>query len=163
MGIRFAKRAAARIMKRGESAIRLNPLKMEDIEKALTNEDIRRLVANGSIYAVKAKHNLSLGAKKLKVARSEGRRRGIGRRRGTTKARQGRSWEKKVRSQRTLLKLLRSSGKIDKRSFNEFYMRVKGNTYSTKATLLSHLKEQGVQVGEEEMKRIKEQMKQQYK
>jgi len=107
----------------------------------LTKDDVRKLIQNGSIYAVKAKHNLSLNSKILKKKREEGRRRGFGRRKGTRKARGGISWEKKVRSQRAVLKELKKMGKIDSSNFKKFYLLIKGNAFPDKASLLLHLKE----------------------
>lgn len=163
MSIRFAKRAAAHILKRGETAIRINPNSYADAEKALTKEDIRRLISTGGISAVKEKRNRTDKAKRLNEARAEGRRRGPGRRRGTRKARQGRTWEKRVRSQRRLLSMLRSTGKIDNQTFTRFYRLIKGNMYATKATLISHLQEEGAKITEEDIKQINDEVRKQYK
>lgn len=163
MSIHFAKRAAAGILKRGKSAIRILPGSVSDAEKALTKDDIRRLIEKGGIYAIKEKHNASSRSKVLKKARAAGRRRGIGRRRGTDKARQGRLWEKKVRSQRRLLKELKLSNKIGTEIFNQFYKHVKGNQYATKANLLLQLREHGVNITEEEVKAINDKVSQEYK
>ena len=163
MSIKFAKRAAAQILNRGETAIRLLPGSVMDVDKALTKDDVRRLIEKGSIYAVKAKHNASSRSKILKKARAAGRRRGIGRRRGTDKARQGRLWEKKVRSQRRLLKELKLAKKIDTAMFNQFYSHVKGNQYATKANLLLQLREHGVQITEDEVKAINEKVSKEFK
>ena len=164
MGMIFAKRAAAGILGRGESSIRIKPDAVEDASKALTKDDIRRLIEKGGIYAIKEKHNKSRKRAMLRQARKEGRRRGIGRRRGTDKARTGRQvWEKKVRSQRRLLKELKLMKKIDTKTFNAFYARVKGNEYANKATMLLHLREQGVSITEAESKAIKEKAASEYK
>ena len=163
MSIQFAKRAAAHILKRGKTAIRILPGSVSDAEKALTKDDIRRLIEKGGMYAIKEKHNASSRSKKLKKARASGRRRGIGRRRGTDKTRIGRTWEKKVRSQRRLLKELKLMKKIDTKTFNEFYGHVKGNVYATKANLLLQLREQGMNITEEEVKAINDKVSQEYK
>ncbi|MDE1851088.1 MAG: 50S ribosomal protein L19e [Candidatus Micrarchaeota archaeon] len=162
MSIRFAKRAAAQILGRGETAIRINPNSYSDVEKALTKEDIRRLISSGAISAVKEKHNRTDKAKRLNEARSEGRRRGPGRRRGTRKARQGRTWEKKVRSQRRLLSILKQKGKIDNMTFTRFYKLIKGNMYATKSTLVSHLKEEGAKITDDDIKQINDEVRKQY-
>ncbi|MGB9732781.1 MAG: 50S ribosomal protein L19e [Candidatus Micrarchaeia archaeon] len=163
MSIKFARRAAAEILNRGESAIRFNKNALEEIKKAITKDDIRRLIQNGSIFAVKAKHNLSLNSKLLKKKREEGRRRGFGRRKGTRKARGGITWEKKVRSQRALLTELKKMGKLDSANFKKFYMLIKGNAFPDKASLLLHLKEHGITVTEDEKKKIDEALKMRYK
>ncbi len=162
MSMKFARRAAAEILNRGESSIRFNKNALEEIKKALTKDDIRRLIQNGSIFAVKPKHNLSLNSKLLKKKREEGRRRGFGRRKGTRKARGGITWEKKVRSQRALLKELKKMGKIDNASFKKFYMLIKGNAFPDKASLLLHLRDEGISISDEEKKKIDEALKMRY-
>ena len=87
----------------------------------------------------------------------------MGRRRGSNKARVGRVWEKKVRSQRRLLKELKLMKKIDTKIFNDFYRHIKGNEYATKATLLLHLREQGVNITDEEVKAINEKAGKEYR
>jgi large subunit ribosomal protein L19e len=163
MSIKFARRVAAQMLNRGESAIRINKEALEEVSKAITREDIKRLIKNGNIVALKPKHNLSMRSKELRVKRSEGRRRGMGRRKGTEKVRRPISWEKKVRSQRMLLKELKLAKKLDNKTFNKFYMLIKGNAYVSKASLLLHLKEEGVKVDDEEIKRINERIKGMYK
>lgn len=163
MGMRFAKRAAGAILNRGINAIRIKPEANVDAAKALTKDDIRKLIAKGDIYALKAKHNQSEGAKLLKQARSEGRSRGMGSRRGTRKRRIGRTWEKKVRSQRRLLKELKFMEKIDTKTFTHFYRQIKGNQFETKANLLLQLREHGVSISEDEVKKINEKVKAEYK
>ncbi len=163
MTIRFVKRAAAKIIGRGESAIRINTLALSDADKAMTTEDVRALVKKGDVYAVKEKHNISANSKILKEKRAQGRRRGQGRRKGTSNARRGKIWLKKVRSQRTFLKKLKYSGKLDVQQFKHFYMLIKGNSFADKASLTLHLKESGVKVTDEELKRMHEEIKAQYK
>jgi large subunit ribosomal protein L19e len=163
MSIKFAKRAASSLLNRGYNSIRIKHESMKEASDALTKEDIRKLISSGVIYATKAKHNLSLKSKMLKKARAEGRRRGAGRRRGTANARSGRKWEKKVRSQRMLIKELKSMKKIDTKVFNEFYSHIKGNEYATKATVLLHLREQGITVTDDDINKINEKARSRYK
>ncbi len=163
MSVRFAKRIAGSVLDRGLNAVRIKPESVAEAAKALTKDDIRKLIEKGAIYAIPAKHNASRRSKLLKQARSEGRRRGPGRRRGTFKARTGRTWEKKVRSQRRLLKELKLMKKIDTKTFNDFYSHIKGSQYATKATVILHLREQGVKITDEEIKQINDKVAAEYK
>jgi large subunit ribosomal protein L19e len=162
MSLKFAKRVGAEILNRGESSIRINPNAIEDVKKALTREDVRKLIKDGAVFAVKAKHNVSMNSKILRKKRSEGRRRGVGRRRGSRKARGGISWEKKVRVQRAMLKELKHMGKLDSANFNRFYMLVKGNSFHDKASLLLHLKDHGINISDDEKKIVDAAMKKRY-
>jgi len=163
MSIRFAKRIASDIMGRGESSIRIKPSAIEDAKKAITRDDIRKLIQNGSIFAVKAKHNLSMNSKILRKKRAAGRRRGVGRRKGTRKARGGITWEKRVRAQRMLLKELKKEGKIDTKSFSRFYSLIKGNMFPDKASLILHIRDSGIQISDDDLAKVNEVIKNSYK
>lgn len=163
MTIEFTKRIAAELLKRGESKVRINAMALEKASKAMTREDVKRLIQDGSVYALKEKHNLSLSSKKLKLRRAKGRSRGQGRRKGSDKARQGRTWEKKVRSQRLFLKQLKLTGKIDKAVFRKYYMLIKGNSFPDKASLLRRLEEGGTKVSPEEVTAMNETIGKMYK
>ncbi|MDE1870233.1 MAG: 50S ribosomal protein L19e [Candidatus Micrarchaeota archaeon] len=163
MTLLFAKRIAAQVLKRGESAIRFKPGSTDEIAKALTREDIKQLIKNGSIIALPAKKNLSERSKILREKRKEGRKRGAGRRKGTLKARGGNAtWEKKVRSQRLFLRELRLSEKVDKKAFRKFYLLVKGNAFVSKASMVLHMKEEGIIVSPAEVEKINEKIRKTY-
>ena len=162
MSLKFAKRAASGIMGRGINAVRINPNSIADAEKAITKDDVRRLIKSGGIFAIKEKHNLSTRSKILRAKRAEGRRRGAGRRKGTHKARLGRVWEKKVRSQRLLLKVLKGNRMIENKVYKEYYGLVKGNAFPDKASLLLHLRDDGIKLSEEQMKQVNEQIRKSY-
>ncbi len=162
MGVRFVKRVAGEMLGRGMNSIRIKPTAMENVKKAITREDVKKYIADGSVYAIKQKHNLSLNSKELKIKRSKGRRRGIGKRKGTRHARSGREWEKKVRAQRSLLKELKKEKNLDGKTFGRFYKLIKGNAFADKASLLLHLRENNIIVSDEELKRINERIRKRY-
>lgn len=163
MTLQFTKRIAAELVGRGINAVRIKPTAMEDAKKAITRDDVRKLIADGNIFTVKAKHNISANAKELKRKRQEGRKRGTGRRRGTRKARKGMSWEKKIRSQRTFLKELRAMGKINSKDFKRFYMMAKGNIFANKASMLLHIRDEGISISDEELAKINESIRSAYR
>ncbi len=157
MSVKFTKRAAAEILGRGESAIWMKPTFMEEVKKALTRDDVRKLIKDGVIVAVKPKDEIH------KKAKIEKRKRGHGKRKGSLKARQGRVWEKKVRSQRFLLKRLKQIGKVDNATFKRYYLLIKGNAFPDKRSLLLHLSDDGIKLTEEETKQMNEYAKTAYK
>ncbi|MDE1855998.1 MAG: 50S ribosomal protein L19e [Candidatus Micrarchaeota archaeon] len=163
MSLKFAKRIASQVTKRGGSAIRFKPGSQSEIAKAITREDIKKLISDGSIIVLKPKHNVSMRSKILRQKRAEGRKRGQGRRKGTAKARIGLGWEKKVRSQRIFLKELRNEKKLDRKSFRTFYLLIKGNAFKDKTSMLLHMKDRGISVSQEEVKRINEKISKMYK
>ncbi|MEM3841424.1 MAG: 50S ribosomal protein L19e [Candidatus Micrarchaeaceae archaeon] len=155
MTIKLAKRLASQILGRGESSIRIKDSALEDAKKAITHDDVRRLVQNGSIFAVKAKKNLSMSGRIRKARRKLGRSRGPGRKRGSAKARSSIGHMRRMRSQRRILRELKSSNYIDNQMYKRFYALVKGGTFQTKATLINHIISTGVKIDQEKIKSLK--------
>lgn len=155
MSIKLTKRIAKQLLNRGESAIRIKESATPEAKKAITREDVRTLIKNGSIYTIKAKHNLSAYSKVLKAKRNKGRRRGPGRRKGTEKARGKVEYKKKIRGQRRVLKALKAEKIIDNTKFKTYYALVKGGNFANKATLLNHIRNDGVQIDEEKFKQLR--------
>lgn len=156
MSIKFTKRVASQILGRGENALRMRPESMEEIRKAITRDDVRKLIQSGAVTAIKPKWELH------KPAKQEKRKRGRGKRRGSAKARRGRVWEKKVRSQRLLIKRLKYMKKVDNATFKRYYLLIKGNQFPDKRSLLLHLSDEGIKVSEDELKQINEYAKSAY-
>lgn len=163
MGSEFVRRIASDILGRGQSAIRFNSNALDDINKAITRDDVRALIQSKSVFALAAKKNRSSNSKILKRKRDEGRRRGRGRRKGTMKARGMMTWEKKTRTQRMLIKELKKDHKLDTKEFSRYYGLVKGNIFPDKASLIRNLKSSGVDVSDAFMKGFNEKQKNRYK
>ncbi|MCL4362959.1 50S ribosomal protein L19e [Candidatus Marsarchaeota archaeon] len=155
MSIKLTRRIGALILKRGRNSIRIKPDSIDDAKKAITREDIRSLISKGGVYALEEKHNESRYAKGLAEKKAEGRRRGPGRRKGTTKARTGMTYKKKIRAQRRIIKDLKATKAIDNEMFKEFYALVKGGTFQNKASLINHMKGKGVKIDDELFKKLK--------
>jgi large subunit ribosomal protein L19e len=155
MSIKLTRRIAAEMIGRGESKVRIKPDRMADAKKAITRADVKALIEAGAVYAIKEKHNISAYSKILREKRNQGRRRGMGRRKGTRKARQGITYGKRVRGQRRILDALKSDGTIDNLAFRKYYRLVKGGNFATKATLLSHIAADGVKLEAERVERLR--------
>lgn len=155
MSIKLTRRIAARLLKRGENAVRINESAHPDATKAITAEDVRGLIEKGSVYAVKKKRNLSIHGKELKIKRHKGRSRGPGRKKGTYKARIGRTYPKRIRAQRRIIKELKADGTINNEQFKKFYSLVKGGTFSNKAQLINHIMSKGVNIDSERYNKLK--------
>jgi large subunit ribosomal protein L19e len=155
MSIKLTKRIAADLLGRGVSSIRINGSGLEDADKAITREDVRRLITKGDVYAQKEKRNLSLYGKVLKKKRGQGRGRGPGRKKGTAKARRTVEHKKRIRAQRRVLFKLKDEKAINNELFKEFYKLVRGGTFTSKASLLGHIKSKGVVLSDEKFKELK--------
>lgn len=145
-GARNQKRLAADILKCGQNRVWMSPEHVEEIEGAITREDISKLIRKGAI-AAKAETGVSRSrAKKIDAQRAKGRRRGSGSIKGSTHARLPRKerWMRTIRAIRDQLKTLRDENKIDAKTYRHFYMQAKGGAFRSRNHLLSHMKSQGV-------------------
>lgn len=155
MSIKLTRRIASKLMKRGESKVRIMPTRTADAEKAITREDVRALITSGAVYAVKEKHNMSIYSKILREKRNKGRRRGPGRRKGSAKARRSVEYPKKIRGQRRVLGALKADGTIDNEAFKRYYRLVKGGNFDTKGSLLNHITADGVKIEPDKIEKLK--------
>ena len=82
------------------------------------------MIKEGAVYAVKKRREVYARQEPVK------RKRGTGKRKGASKARQGSNWQRKVRSQRALLKKLKVMEKIDGADIQEVLPARKGNAFA---------------------------------
>jgi len=155
MTVRLTKRIAADLLGRGLSSVRIKDAAMADAEKAITREDVRVLIKKGDVYAVKEKRNISTYGKLLKAKRAKGRSRGTGRKKGTIKARKSIEYKKKIRAQRRVLIALKQDKTINNELFKEFYKLVRGGSFPSKASLLGHIRDEGININDERFKQLK--------
>jgi len=144
MSIQAAKRMASRILKAGESRIWFDPEHLEDIDKAITKDDVRILVRKRYIKAEKIKGVPRTRGKMHADRKRKGRASGFGKRKGTFEARVYRKgvWMARVRSQRKLLRELKDQGMIIT-GYRETYQKIKGGEIKDKSHLRIFLKERG--------------------
>jgi large subunit ribosomal protein L19e len=155
MTVKLTKRIAADLLGRGVSSIRIRESAIADAEKAITREDVRALIKKSDVYAIKEKRNISTYGKLLKVKRAKGRSRGSGRKRGTANARQSVEYKKKIRAQRRVLIALKEDKTINNELYKEFYRLVRGGTFPSKASLLGHIRDEGVGINDERFQKLK--------
>lgn len=143
---------AAKILKCGKSRIWLDPTRMGDIEEAITSEDIRRLIKDG-VISEKPKQGLSSFRKK-KIARQKkkGRRRSRGSVKGRPAGQKKQAWMKTIRSLRNLLRELKTTGKIDNRTYRDIYTKSKSGYFRSKAHVMNYLERNNLLKSVEEKK-----------
>lgn len=141
--IRAVKRMAASILKCGITKIWIDSSKLNEVQKAITREDVKKLIKKGVIKKRKEKEGTNPEKKKKLEQKRKGRRKGPGSRKGARGAREGEKteWLKKVRAQRRLIKILRDKGVIEKSVYRKLYRLIKGGAFRSKKHLLTYLKE----------------------
>ncbi len=144
MNVAAQKRMAAEILKCGIHRIHIEPDYIDEVIMAITREDIRNLIQQGIIQKRQKKGNSKYRTNLRKERKKRGRARGYGKRKGVATARNPtkRSWINTIRPLRRELKQLRDTGKIDKSVYRKMYLRAKGGSFKSVATLHRYLREQ---------------------
>ncbi len=146
MDLSLQKRLAAEVLGVGESRIWIDPSRVEDVEAAITKEDIRRLIKEGVIKVKPKKGNSRARWKERHEQRKKGRRRGPGHRKGDKTARTPKKeqWMNRIRKIRKFLRYLRDHGIISRRDYRRLYMLAKGGMFKSLSHLKMYMKEQGI-------------------
>ncbi len=133
--VSLQKKLAAKVLKVGISRVWIDPGKMEDVEKAITKWDIRKLVKKGVIKTLPEK----LHKPKERVKK----KRGIGSRKGGKHSivSRKRKWISTIRPLRRLLKELKSSEEIDNRTYRKMRLLTKGGMFRSRSHLRTYLKQ----------------------
>ena len=135
------KRIAAQVLNVGEGRIWINPEASEDVAGAITREDIRGLIEEGTIK-VKQKHGVSRGrARVVASQKTLGRRKGTGSRKGAKGARSSKKkrWITKIRALRARLRELRDEEDLDKTAYRRLYNKTKGGEFRNVAHLNDYI------------------------
>ncbi|WP_069807558.1 50S ribosomal protein L19e [Vulcanisaeta thermophila] len=135
------KKLAAELLGVGESRVKVSPEAFDRLEEVTTRADVRSLIKEGLIYAEYAKGNSRGRWRELHEKRKRGRRRGVGSRKGTKKARLDpkEAWMGRVRAQRRFINMLKHRGIIDTKTWRILYLQIKGGRFDSVASLKAYL------------------------
>jgi large subunit ribosomal protein L19e len=127
----------------GENKVRFKPEANSKIGEALTREDVRGLIKDGSIYAIQPRGVSRIRGREKQEQAKKGRRGGKGSKKGTHAARQHPKthWIAKVRSQRRYLRGLIDGKKLAEGSSRKIYLMIKGNAFKGVKVLETYLKD----------------------
>jgi large subunit ribosomal protein L19e len=135
------KRLAADVLDVGEDRVWFDPEAQGDIAEAITREDIRDLVDDGTIQRKGSQNNSRGRARERADKRAYGHRTGAGSRKGTAGARQDRKtdWTSRIRAQRRRLRELRDDGPLDSSQYRELYNKASGGEFESVARLEAYI------------------------
>jgi large subunit ribosomal protein L19e len=135
------KRLASDVLDVGESRVWFDPDAQGAIAEAITREDIRELVDEGSIRAEEKKGNSRGRARSRDAKRDYGHQTGPGSRKGKSGGRQQRTeqWKGTIRAQRTKLRELRAEGEITQSQYRDLYDKAKGGEFRSVQYLLNYI------------------------
>ncbi len=135
------KRLAAEVLKCGVHRVWLDSDRADDIENAISRDDIRGLIEEGAIRARPVK-GVSRGRARIKAQkRSYGHCKGSGRRKGSAGARnpKKRQWIRKIRAIRRELRTMRDDGSIDRSLYRVMYRKAAGGQFRSVAHMKAQL------------------------
>ncbi|MCK5282740.1 MAG: 50S ribosomal protein L19e [Nanoarchaeota archaeon] len=143
MKLTLQKRLASRILKCSPKKIKIDTSRMEEIKEAITKKDIKSLIKDKAIEKKKTQESSRARARKIKKQKSKGKRKGKGSKKGKINSKISKKdrWMLKIRTQRKLLRELRSSEKIDKKTFGGLYMKSKGGFFRSRRHIQLYIKE----------------------
>ena len=143
MDLKSQRRLAAEILKVGENRVWIDPERIDEVEIAITREEIRKLIHEKSIKRKPEKGVSRTRARILHMKRKKGLRRGPGRR-SKSRISKKESWMKKIRALRRRLKELKQNRTITESTYNQFYRTAGAGVFDSIAELERRIKAKGL-------------------
>lgn len=131
MNLSGQRRLAAKVLDVGENRVWIDPDRMDEVDMAITRQEIRNLIKNGVIRA-KPKKSQSRGrARRLKENKQSGRRIGPGTKKGSKNAVVSRKeqWMSRIRAIRKRLRELRDKREISVSTYRSLYRKSNGGEF----------------------------------
>ena len=146
MSLRSQRRLAAEILKVGEGRVWIDPDRTEDVEVAITREEIRKLIHERVIQPLPKKGVSRARARVLQEKRKKGLRRGPGRKSGSAKTRvpKKQAWMKKIRPLRKKLRELKASRAITESVYRQLYNMAESGVFESTADLERYIRTRGL-------------------
>jgi large subunit ribosomal protein L19e len=136
------RRLAARIMKVGRNRVWIDPQRIEDVESAITREEVRKLVHEKVIATIPIQGVSRGRAKTIQAQKRRGRRKGQGSKSGSPRATISKkdAWMIKIRSLRRRLRELKASRVITESNYRELYMIAGSGRFTSKTDMERYVK-----------------------
>jgi len=144
--LKSQKNIAAKILKCGNSRVWIDPMKINDIEDAITTADIKNLIKDEAIKAKPKQGNSSLRIKKIKEQKKKGRRKGKGSKKGHVKGEQKRKWMKTIRTIRKTLTEMKEKEEITPNIYRNLYKKAKSGMFRSKRHLNTYIEKENLKV-----------------
>lgn len=135
------RRLAADVLDVGENRVWFDPSAQGDIASAITREEIRELVEDGTIQAKPKGGNSRGRARKRDAKRAYGHLKGPGNRKGRANARHKSrdNWMDTVRAQRRELRALRDDGVLTPSEYREVYDKARGGEFESVRYMFNYI------------------------
>lgn len=146
MSLKSQRRLAAELLNIGEGRVWIDPDRIEDVEAAITREEIRRLIHEEIIQPLPKKGISRARARVLHEKKKKGLRRGPGRKSGSAHARISKKqvWMKKIRALRKKLRELKTSRVITESVYRRLYNMAGSGVFESTVDLERYIKTRGL-------------------
>ncbi|PSP99619.1 50S ribosomal protein L19e [Halobacteriales archaeon QS_5_70_17] len=137
------RRLAADVLDVGENRVWFDPEAQGEIADAITREDVRELVDDGTIDVKGERGGNSRGrARERNEKRAYGHRKGPGSRKGKQGAREAPNdqWQRRIRAQRERLRELRDEGELEPGEYRDLYNKASGGEFDSVGDLERYIK-----------------------
>src|SRR5512139_3340837 len=117
------RRLAAQILKVGQNRVWMDPERTDDVEGAITREEVKKLIHEKIIKSATEKSVSRSRAKTIREKKRKGRRKGVGSYGGSRYANGTKkdAWMIKIRSLRKNLRKLKTSRVITEKTYSQTY------------------------------------------
>ncbi|MFQ6068112.1 MAG: 50S ribosomal protein L19e [Candidatus Bathyarchaeia archaeon] len=143
MSLKSQRRLAAEILKVGQNRVWIDPERIDDVEVAITREEIRKLIHERAIQRIPEKGVSRSRARVLHMKKKKGLRKGPGKR-SKPKASKKEIWMKKIRALRRRLRELKEKRVITKSTYRQFYKMAGSGVFESIAELERRIKAKGL-------------------
>lgn len=140
--LKSQRRLAAQILKVGQNRVWIDPERIDDVDTAITREEIKKLIHEGIVKTLPEKGVSRARARIFHEKRKKGRRSGPGSRTGSPRARISRkeAWTSKIRALRKRLRKLEADKIINENSYRKSYKMASSGRFESVAELDRYLK-----------------------
>ncbi|MCW4035777.1 MAG: 50S ribosomal protein L19e [Candidatus Bathyarchaeota archaeon] len=146
MNLKNQRRLAASVLGIGVNRVWIDPEMADEVEAAITRQEIRKLIKDGTIKAIPQK-SLSRGRAREQAAKKRaGRRRGPGSKKGSKYSVVSRKerWMSRIRALRKRLRRLRDRRTITVSNYRMLYRKAKGGEFRSVAELERYITEKNL-------------------
>jgi large subunit ribosomal protein L19e len=136
------RRLAAQILKVGQNRVWIDPERTDDVEGAITRDDVKKLIHEKVITALQEKGVSRARAKAVQRKKQRGRRKGPGSHGGSgyAKISKKEAWMSKIRSLRKRLRELKTSRVITETTYSQVYRMAGSGRFESVGDLERYLK-----------------------
>ncbi len=136
------RRLASQILKVGQNRVWIDPNRTDDVEGAITREEVRKLIHEKIIKSMPEKSVSRSRAKTIQEKKRQGRRKGMGSFTGSGHAAVSKKdvWMVKIRSLRKKIRELKTTRVITEKTYSQTYRMAGSGRFESIADLERYLK-----------------------